>query len=62
MKHVERINGDERFYPEPMKDYGTILCTIRYVHEFLGHFIITDIVITKMKSVKHNIIDIKFQW
>lgn len=21
LKHVERINGDERFYPEPMKDY-----------------------------------------
>ena len=22
LKHVEVINGDEGFYPEPMKDYG----------------------------------------
>ena len=24
MKHVEVINGDEGFYPEPMKDYGNL--------------------------------------
>ena len=23
LKHVEVINGDEGFYPEPMKDFGT---------------------------------------
>ena len=24
LKHVEVINGDEGFYPEPMKDYGNL--------------------------------------
>ena len=25
LRHVEVINGDEAFYPQPMKDYGELL-------------------------------------
>ena len=25
LRHVEVINGDEAFYPQPMKDYGKLL-------------------------------------